>query len=96
MSAPLSFAVTNVNTGHITVEVANNSETLLTKTFAIMAPQSPIYPESEGYGGSGGSALEGRGAPQSDPAELVAPPCVTGASATILSDEEGQVLAQYA
>lgn len=76
VSAPLSFTVTNVNTGHLTVEVTNNGAPLLYQTFAIVAPPAPLNPGggSEGYGGSdGGNTGQGQGAPQAGPGKLLAP-----------------------
>lgn len=89
----LSFALPAVNSGHFTVEVIDNGATLLTQTFTIPVPATPIPDNggSEGYGGSTGGA----GAAQEAPPAQLAPVGILGTAATILHNEEGKVLADY-
>jgi len=90
----LSFTVTNVNTGHLTVEILQGSTVVYQQTFAIIVRQST--PPSGGSGGSGG-ASGGAAAVVAAPvvAAPVVPAGVTATTATLQQNEQGQVLATY-
>jgi hypothetical protein len=99
-SSVLSFTVTGVNSGHLTVEVTGGSDTLLTQTFTI-TQASVVHPpsdsDSSSGGGAGGAAggVVGGAAPQGAPQSLLAPTGISPTSVTVQHNAEGKTLADY-
>ena len=86
----LSFTVTNVNTGHLTVEILQGTTSKFSQTFTIIQPE-PIHPPSDSDGGPSGPA----GPAAAAPAAQLAPTGLAATTATLQHNEQGQVLASY-
>lgn len=98
-SNDLSFTVTGVNTGTITITVTEGATTRLEKSYGITIPPAPPSPnggtDSE-PGGAPAEAPAGPAAPQQQgPAQLAPMQGTTATTATIQHNEQGQALADY-
>ncbi len=90
----LSFTVTNIDLGHLTIEIPGATPAF-TQTFTIPAQEgSPGGSDSGGGGGAPAGGPTGPSAPVEVPA-LLAPPGITGTSVAIQHNEEGKALADY-
>ena len=94
----LSFTVTGINSGSITIKVTDSGTTRFERTYTVSQPPTPPNPSggSEGYGGSVPAAPAAPAAPQQQaPAQLAPVQGTTTTTATIAHNEQGQVLANY-
>jgi len=94
----LSLPISNINAGHLTVEVDNGATQLLSDTFTISTPPGPRPPGPSGGGGGntggGGGANGGLLAPQQQ--SLLAPPeGVSATTVTVQTDAGGKALNDY-
>ena len=100
-SNDLSFTVTDVNSGTITITVSEGGSSRFEKTYTITPYVSPYTTrasgggeESSDTGGGAPSAPEAPAAPAA-PAQLAPVQGTTTTTATIAHNQEGQVLADY-
>jgi hypothetical protein len=90
----LSLTLSDVKSGHITVEVIEGSASRFSQTFTI----STFTPPNENTGGggdTGGGGAPAAGQPEAAPPSLLAPPGISATTATLMHNTQGQILADY-
>lgn len=96
----LSFMLTNVDSGHLTVAITEDGTSRFSQTFTITPITAPTpVPADQGSsdpGGAGGAPAAGPAVgPAAAPAQLAPLQGITGTTANIQVNEQGQALADY-